>query len=403
MSKNQKIGIGVAACLVVLLAGWFFVGRGGDHKTREVIELTEDGRDANLLDYEPDVIESGKEQGRSPLSGRVCDAWDKRPFAIMYSGDAGARKWFSGLSQADIVVEMPHRATHGGTRVMGIFQCNAPTIVGPMRSGRTDFLGLANAFDAIFVPWGGSSIVKNLLKKGVNDHIDCNGEVAPAGGDACFRRKDGPPSKMDKASSSVPKLIARARELGYRNTTQFNALKFQTDIPLSKRPDHAYVKIYFEKPFRVIFEYDKATNTYKRYFNKQPDKDYATGEQYAAKNVVVILTKKSAFSTSEDYVGKGLVDPWNGVDEVHRKNDNGQYPNMELGDPWFDINRSGEARFYMNGREIVGTWRRERKLGAPMEFFDKNGKPIHFVEGQTWIEIAESNRKVRYKVEPLEE
>ncbi len=395
MSRNQKIGTSVIVFVVLAFGGWMFFGGSDNRQAKETIVLTEDGRDANLLDYEPQVIAQGQE-GRSPLSGRKCATWNKRPFAVMYTGDAGARKWFSNLSQADIVVEMPHRATHGGTRVMGIFQCAQPEIVGPMRSGRVDFLGLANAFDAIFVPWGGSSVAKNLLKKGVNDHIDCNGEVPPSGGAACFRRTGGPSSKMDKASSSIPKLIAIAKQQGYRDTTTFNGLRFQTDIPLSKRPDYGKIKIYFEKPFRVQYVYDKATNTYKRFFNKHVDKDYATGEQYAPKNVIVILTKKSGFSTDEAYVSKGLVDPWDGVDEAHKKNDTGQYPNMELGDPWFDINRSGTAHYYLNGREIVGTWKRERKLGAPMQFLDDKGAPIHFVEGQIWIEVAESNREVRY-------
>lgn len=396
MSQNQKIGAAVIAFVAVLIGVTaLFAWRGDSRTATETITLTEDGRDANLLDYEPQVIASGQ-KGRSPLSGRVCDAWDKRPFAVMYTGDAGARKWMSGLSQADIVVEMPHRAVHGGTRIMGIFQCNAPEIVGPMRSGRVDFLGLANAFDAIFVPWGGSSVVKNLLAHGVNDHIDCNGEVPPSGGDACFRRSGGPSSTMDKASSSVPKLFDVARRQGYRDTIRPVGLQFQTDIPLSQRPDYGLLKIYFEKPFRVEYHYDKATNTYKRFFNKKPDKDYATGQQYAVKNVVVILAKKSAFSTDEDYVGKGLRDPWDGVDEAHRKRDSGQYPNMELGDPWFDVNRSGKAYYYMNGREVVGTWKRERKLGAPMQFLDGNGKPVHFVEGSIWIEVPESNRKIRY-------
>ncbi len=393
LDTKKRIALAVVAIAVLIVAVVALRSRGGA-ETVQTLDLTDDGRDVNLVAYDVQEIVAG--DGRSVLSGRECANWNKRPFAIMYTGDAGARKWFANLSKAEIVVEMPHRATHGGTRIMGIFQCETPEIVGPMRSGRVDFLGLANAFDAIFVPWGGSSVMKNLLKSGVNDHIDCNGEVPPSGGAACFRRAGGPPSKMDKASSSIPKLIAVARQQGYRSETSFNALKFQTDVPRSKRPAYGLLKIYFEKPFRVWWQYDPETNSYVRFFNKQPDKDYATGEQYRAKNIVVIMAKKSAFATSEDYVGKGLRDAWAGVDAAHRRNDDGQYPNMELGDPWFDVQRSGEARYYMNGREIIGTWKRERRNGAPMQFLDAQGQPIHFVEGQIWIEVPESNRKVRY-------
>ncbi len=406
MDQRKKVLIALGGIAVVALIVWFVRADRTARTETQTILLTDDGRDATLVDYTPQQLTVGKESGRSVLSGRICDAWNKRPIAVMYTGDAGARKYFTGLSSAEIVVEMPHRATHGGTRVMGIFQCDAPEIVGPMRSGRVDFLGVANAFDAIFVPWGGSSIVKNLLSQKVNDHIDCNDEVPPGGGDACFRRSrvpGGPVSAMDRASANVKKLIARAHELGYREQTQFSALQFQTDIPRSQRPEYGHLKIYFEKPFRVEYYYDPETNSYKRFFNKQPDKDLATQMQYAPKNVVVLSAKKSPFSTTETYAAKGLRNPWDGIDDTHRKNDSGQYPNMELGDPWFDVQRSGTARYYMNGREIIGTWTRERRIGAPFEFLDENGKPIHFVEGQIWIEVPESNRKIRYRSTKSEE
>lgn len=385
----------VAAALVV--GGWYAY----DHmqrEKREALKLTKDGKDAGM-DYTPQIVEG---PGRSPLSGRTCDAWQRRPMAVMYTGDSGTRQWMANTSKAEIMVEMPHRSVHGGTRLMGIFQCDAPDVVGPMRSGRTDFLSVAGAYDAIFAPWGGSSIMKNLLKQGVNDHIDCNGEVAPDGGDACFRRSDGPKSTMDKASANVQKLYARADSLGYRKETRFNGQRFQTDIAMAQRPEVGSLKIDFERPFRVVYQYDKPTNTYKRYFNKEPDIDYATGQQVAPKNVIVIKSKKNIFSTKEDYVGRGLKDPWDGIDEEHRKNDSEQYPNMELGDPWFDTEYSGEARIYMNGREIVGTWSREKGLDKPFTFKDGQGSPIALVEGQTWIEVPEKNRLVRWSLKPAD-
>ena len=104
---------------------------------------------------------------------------------------------------------------------MGVFQCATPTAMGPMRSGRTDHISIANSLDAIYVPWGGSSVGKNLLKKNTVDHLDCNGEVAPVGGRAC--RKDNsllvaPLRSAGAAFSDLSKLVEVAKENNYRLT-----------------------------------------------------------------------------------------------------------------------------------------------------------------------------------------
>ncbi len=403
MSKNQKIALIVGLFALSLFVIFLLLWPSEPQVSR--LELTDDGRDATIA-REEDEQKITDFSGRGTLSGRECENALRRPVAIMYSGDPNIRDHFTNLSKADIVVEMPHRATHGGTRIMAIFQCEAPEAVGPMRSGRTDFISFAGAFDAIFVPWGGSGVAKSLLKQKVIDVIDCNGEVPPAGDrQSCFRRKDDgfdKVSKMNQAAGNVAALLSQAERLGYRMTTTDRGLKRQKDIPLSARPDYGRLKIGFEGSYRVTYEYDRATNSYKRFFNKKPDIDYATKEQIAVKNVVVIPAKKEAFLTEKDYVSQGLKDPWIGIDAQHLINDNGQYPNFQLGDPWFDTVFEGPAYFYLNGKEIVGKWKRQKRLDAPFEFTTAEGEPIYFVEGSIWIEIPERSRKISYRTEPKE-
>ena len=106
-----------------------------------------------------------KPENASPITGLACDNYNKRPFAVMYSGDIETRPYFSNINKADFVVEMDHRSMHGGTRVMGVFQCETPAQVGPMRSGRVDFLTVADSVGAVFVTWGGDITLKSLLNK----------------------------------------------------------------------------------------------------------------------------------------------------------------------------------------------------------------------------------------------
>ena len=331
----------------------------------------------------------------SKITGLACDNYNKRAFAIMYSDIDHA--YFSGLTQADFVLEMPYRAVHDIPRIMGVFQCNTPEIVGPMRSGRTDHISVAGSLDAIFVPWGGSSVGKELLRKGVIDHIDCNGEVPPAGGDACFRRS-GPMSTLSSASSSVPKLIERAEEVGYRKESQTKGFLHQGDLPFDKRPDYGKVRVKYNKDGYIAeYLYNKETNSYDRYLFGDPSIDYENKEQHSPKNLITIITKKDSWRTDIDYVSQGLQDPWEGIDAGHQERDNGQYPNMQLGDPWFDTNFEGPAEFFFNGQHIEGTWKREKGLANPFQFFDENGQEIHFVPGQIWMHVLSHTGGVSYE------
>ncbi len=332
----------------------------------------------------------------SKITGLSCANYNKRPFAVMYSGDKSARKYFSNLSKADFVLEMPHRPMHGQPRLMGIFQCNTPEIVGPMRSGRIDHLSVADSFGAIFVPWGGSSVTKAFLGRHLVDHIDCNGEIAPAGGNACFRRS-GPMSQLEKASTSIPALIKVAQKAGYNMESKMDGFKHQGDLPREKRPTYGKLEVKFQDPYRVTYKYDPETNSYKRFIFGKPDIDFETKKQYAPKNLIAIITKKEAWYSNKDYKAEGLEDPWLGVDAAHKKRDNGGYPNMQLGDPWFDTKFEGEAKIFMNGEYIKGTWKKEKGIGKGFKFYDGEGYEIHFVPGQIWMHVLGHDKHASYE------
>lgn len=333
--------------------------------------------------------------GDSPITGTDCTRQNERSLAIMYSGDVETRPYFSGIADAGFVVEMDHRFTHGGTRVIGIFECEKPAFVGPMRSGRVDFLSVAGAFDAIYVPWGGDSTSKGLLKKRVQDHIDCNSEVAPGGSSlSCFRRDVSivPLGKEDRAFSSATELFSQAESIGYRTTNNFSGFLHQGDAAFSVRPAKGKLSVNLQNGFRVAYQYNRDNNTYERFFEGSPEYDLTSQRRVAPKNVIVIKSKKGTFSANVNYANSSLENPWDGVDAIHKRNDAGAYPNFALGDAWFDTVFSGEAMFYIDGQEIKGTWKKERSVNAPFEFVHHSGRQMKFVPGQIWMHVIDTNR-----------
>lgn len=384
--RKKYVVFGLICVGMISLAGC------GCKKDAKEIGQEEKKEVVGILPYE-------KPANASPITGLACEHFNKRPFGVMYSGDVETRPYFSNITLADMVVEMPHRAIHDGTRVMGVFGCNAPTQIGPMRSARVDFMNVANSINAVFVLWGGDSVTKNLLDGKVMDSLTCADGGVNAGNTACYRlEKDVVPLDLeDRAFTSMPELIASAGSYGYSNQNTFAGFEHQGEMPQDQRPEYGLLTVGYDNPFRVHYEYNASTNSYDRFFNNKEEFDFVTKSRVSPKNVIVIQTKKDAFYTDTDYVGQGLRDPWAGVDEEHKKNDTGQYPNFQLGDPWFDTKFEGEARFYMNGKEIVGTWKKTKGDKTPFEFYDTGGQKVHFVPGQIWMQIVSSGKTVKWK------
>lgn len=337
-------------------------------------------------------------ENASPLTGLACDNYDKRSFAVMYSGSLDARQYWKNITKADFVLEMPHRM-HNEPRLMGFFQCNTPDAIGPMRSGRIDHMAVADAFGAVFTTWGKSIVAASAMNRGFVDNIEVgNGTASQDGTRAGFIDPNIRFSSANAAYADMNGMIKMSAEKGYTTENLFAGLRHQGEMPMEQRPDYGSVDVRFGGPqYRVEYQYDKETNSYKRFLGGEPRIDYETKEQIAPKNIIGIVTKRDAWLAEKDYAAEGLQDPWIGVPQ--EKVESNQYPNMQLGDPWFDTVFEGEAEFYMNGQEINGIWKREKGEGTPFEFYDEQGNEIAFVPGQTWMHVLPHGQKVGYEDE----
>ena len=301
----------------------------------------------------------------------------------------------AGFSHADMVIEMP-AYTGSVTRLMGVYLCNTPTDIGSMRSSRHDYIHLAKGLDAVFIHWGGSHFALDLLKEKVIDSFDCMttsycGRWPMTGK---MRLEDTGHIKGETAFTAV-------KELGFRTENTFSGYPHQGEAPLEKRPEKGRLRVAFAQPYDVSYDYDKASNSYLRIWNGKEDFDKNNDQRIAPKNIVVMVAESSQITIDQDYLGKGLKDPWANVEEIKktgRESISGRYNNMQIGDPWYDEKDSGQGYFYFNGEEIKGTWKKDRgNMASKLLFLDSSGNEIKFVPGQIWIEIIEPGQSLKWK------
>lgn len=358
MQTRQKVVI-VVILLLLGGAGYVYFFGGDSKKAEKQIDINNTPKAGTAADAKPRNPEN-----MSSIAGLGCADWKRRPVAVMQPADATARP-AAGFSEADMVFEMPV-ITATINRLMGVYQCNQPKEVGAVRSSRHDFLPIAKSLGAIYVHWGGSHFALDKIKEGILDNIDCTGAAGNgAGTEVCYRAERVGTMKLEDSSRvNVQTAFERAKALGYGLEDTFAGYPHQDEAPMEARPTGSHIRIGYPGTGEVEYYYDKETNTWKRLWGNAADTDRNNGTRIAPKNVAVV------YSRSEQIEG--------------------QYNNMQLGDPWYDQTDSGEASYYMNGKETKGSWKKDKSnLGSKFMFLDQAGNEIKFIPGQIWVNVVE--------------
>ncbi len=326
-----------------------------------------------------------------PLNGKLFtkqekDIWSKRrPLAVMIENHQEARPQ-SGLSNADVVYESV--AEGGITRFMGVFYCGAavPLTVAPVRSARTYFLPWVLEYDALYNHVGGAGLcndptVDNRAKAlcqieqyGIKD-MDQFGISFPT----CYRnydRLDHPVATEHTMVCFSDKLYNLASERGWTNVDakgvswdkNFVSWKFKDDAAAGDRGSSFSASFVswkgYEADYGVRWDYDPATNTYKRFNGGKPHLDLETKQQLTAKVVVMLFAQET-----------GPVD-----EHLHLL-----YANIG----------SGNALVFQDGKVTKATWSKPTKTSRTV-FYDTNGREIPLDRGQIWIEMVPTGTPVTY-------
>lgn len=394
MSNKQKIVVAVVVIAIVAAGGYFF-------KNRAAVRQSQN-KQLDLSGKQPIESTGPANTGDvSPISGIACDNWNKRAIAVMQPADVPARP-AAGFSDADMVFEMPV-FTGSTTRLMGVYLCTIPKDIGSMRSARHDNIPLAKGLDAVFVHWGYSKFAETLLSQKVIDNIDCLVHET----DLCPRWPQTTGIRKEDTGRIAKEGVEKAmQKFGYRTEGNFSGYPHQTEASTDQRPKGGHLRIAFPNPYDVEYEYDPSTNSYLRLWDDVVDTDKNNGKRVAPKNVVVMIAQSEQIKLSTDYKARGVQDPWELVPEHDRAGLNdipgapgiGRYNNMQMGDPWFDTQDSGDAFFYFNGQQHKGIWKKDKsKLDSKLTFFDENGNEVKFVPGQIWVDVVEPGYGVKWE------
>jgi hypothetical protein len=327
-----------------------------------------------------------------PINGKMYtkqerDVWEKRrPLAVMIENHAESRPQ-SGLSLADVVYESV--AEGGITRFMGVFYCGIAAgnlNVAPVRSARTYFLPWVLEYDAAYNHVGGAGVCSDVtvderakalcqIEQYKIKDMDQFGISFPT----CYRnydRLDHPVATEHTMTCVTDKLIKLAAERGWTNVDakgtawdkNFESWKFKDDAKDSDRGSSSSASFVawkgYEKEYGVRWDYDRLTNTYKRFNGGVAHMDLETKQQLTAHAVVIMFAKET-----------GPVD------------DHGHLLYNNIG--------SGDGLLMQDGKVAKITWNKTIRTSRT-KFIDEKGKEVQFNKGQLWIEQLPTGTPVSY-------
>jgi len=284
----------------------------------------------------------------SLLDGKIISQENKDPFiTLMIDNSIGSglidSRPVAGINSASIVYEFPVEASI--TRFMGIFELsNLPEKIGPIRSARPYFAGLAEEYRAIYVHAGGSPQVIDEFKQ--EKYNIYNLDEISANGNYFWRDNFGiPPFNLYISSNFINKFIQKRNILNY---TDFRPWSFRDNKSDEENGVINQIEI---SEYKVRWQYDNDKKIYFRYQNNKP---YLDDENNQVSTINLIVQKMSI-----------LV-----IDTIGRRE--------------IKIDGRGTAYIYMYGNKIEGSWIRDDDRTI---FYDQDGKEIKFLRGNTWIEI----------------
>ncbi len=281
------------------------------------------------------------------------DSSRKHPLAIMIENHTQARPQ-TGLIKASVVYEAI--AEGGITRFMGIFGTYEAEVVGPVRSARPYYVDWAEGYDAYYAHVGGNATALDQIRAdGVMD-LNQFSYTAPY-----WRDRSAGVSSEHTMYTSTTKLRIQANENDYSTANNFSVYKFKDDP--EEGSDEAKTLPQAQKisvdissyNYNVYFDYVPETNSYMRFMANKAHNDKTSGEQISPKNIIVMTVSRTPHTT--------------------RINENG----------WLMTTvGSGNATIFIDGKEIVGSWKKSSKSDREI-FYDQNGTEIIFNRGQFWI------------------
>lgn len=285
---------------------------------------------------------------------------NSRPYAVMINNISTVWDYQCGLQDAYLVYEI---IVEGGyTRLMAVFKDKTLDRIGSVRSSRHYFLDYALENDAIYVHFGWSPQAQSDISSlGVNNinFISYNGYT---------RDYSLGLATEHTAFTSTTKIMEGANYYGYRTTSEekplldysaksVNISNLEGAIPANK------INIVFSASRSTSFEYDSINKVYNRFQNTLIHKDYVTGLQYTAKNIITYQV--NSYGISGDDKGRQTIE------------------NIGSGTGWF----------ISEGYAVPITWEKSSRSSKTIYRYN-DGTQIKVNDGNTHIEIQPSGQNL---------
>ena len=295
-----------------------------------------------------------------PLTGLYTnDPIDNRIVAVMVNNHSEARPQ-SGLSQADIVFEILAEANI--TRLLALYQSEIPETVGPVRSAREYYFDLAERYGAIYVYHGAADFIDEMI---VNRGISfLNGATYDNDGHL-FKRESfrQAPHNSYLLTDAVYEV---AESKGYETKMEYEPLLFLTDEEigaLAGEPAQHVEIVYSENPMEIVeFAFDAATGKYTRYNDHEQTVEYGTGAPIEVANIFIVEAHHEVI----DAQGRRAI----------------------------DLDSGGNAYLIQNGQAQKIQWENANGRLIPV----KDGEPLGFVPGKTWVNVVPTNPSMEQSV-----
>ena len=303
----------------------------------------------------------------NPLNGigSEIDISDQRPFAVMINNISLAQPQ-CGIGSADIIYEV--LAEGGITRMLGIFSdIDDVGPFGSIRSIRSYFIDISQAYDSIVVHAGGSDqAYSDIYSKGIDNVDGVRGAYAE---NIFYREPDRMASGYEHSMfTSSERILEYLPKFGYgttHNGGQFDyGLSFTDDPTPADGHSAEKVDVSFDDHKMSYFTYNSADGIYTM---EQYNDDYIdgnTGEIIPFNNLIII------------YAQTATIDSAGRLSVVTTGNGNGHYVN--------------------GGKAEDITWSRE-SLDKGFKYAKTNGSGLEIGTGKTYIAIVPTSSNIIFE------
>lgn len=291
----------------------------------------------------------------SKLTGLpVAPDLNQRPVTgVMIENSPDARPQ-AGLQEAGLVYEAV--AEGGITRFLALYQAEQPADIGPIRSARPYYLDWLLPFDAAYAHVGGSPEALAQIKSlGVKD-MD---QFYNAG----FYHRVSTRYAPHNVFTSMAKFDQLEKQRGY-TTSKFSGFARKKEAK-SVQPTATSIDLQMSGYlYNSHYDYDAASNSYKRSEGGKPHVDANSGKQISPKVVIALVMSRSL--EADDY--------------------HSRYATVG----------GGTMYVFQDGGLTKGSWHKASRT-AQFSFTDESGQTLKLNPGQTWITMVNAASDVSYK------